>query len=208
MPHRGYLTRRGPSYGSSERSRRSTVLRARGLGPLSLALRDGVRRVNSNAAAQSVPAAMLNWTSFRAFERGYAAEAPIRVIPRIGSAYKPKGYSSHPPNPLSILLVFCRDNHYRCPLLNESRTTTAARTTKNFGACPIVPPSSCSYQQGELTPYLVSHMLLVELDFRTTGYLSATNKYQARRTPVESTCPVVPIQYSARAPLDHPTPYL
>src|SRR4051812_27253145 len=26
------------------------------------------------------------------------------VIPRGGSAYKPKGYSSHPPNPLSILL--------------------------------------------------------------------------------------------------------
>jgi hypothetical protein len=28
------------------------------------------------------------------------------VIPRGVSAYKPKGYSSHPPNPLSILLVF------------------------------------------------------------------------------------------------------
>src|SRR3954464_7509837 len=56
--------------------------------------------------ARSVAAAMLNWTSFRAFERGYVAEAPIRDIPRLGSAYKPKGYSSHLPNPLSILLSF------------------------------------------------------------------------------------------------------
>src|ERR1041384_4801766 len=88
---------------------------------------------------------------------------------------------------LSILLVVCRDNRYRCPLLNESRTTTAARTTSNVGAYLVIPPSSCGYQQGEPTPYLFSRMLLVELDFRTTGYPSATNKYQARRTPVEST---------------------
>src|SRR3954451_12290140 len=149
-----------------------------GLSPL--ALRVVARRVNSNAAARSVPAAMLNWTSFRAFERGYNAEAPIRVTPRIGSAYKPKGYSSHPPNPLSILLIFCRDNRYRCPLLNESRTMTAVRTTSNVGACPIVPPSSCGYQQGEPSPYLVSRLLFEEIDFRTTEYLSATNKCQAR----------------------------
>src|SRR3954469_3598406 len=45
------------------------------------------------------------------------------------------------------------------PLLNESRTTTAARTTSNVGACPVVPPSSCGYQQGEPTPYLVSRLL-------------------------------------------------
>src|SRR3954463_4709362 len=82
---------------------------------------------------------MLSWTSFRAFERGYAAEAPIRVIPRVGSAYKPKGYSSYPPNPLNILLVFCSDDRYRCPLLNESWTTTAVRSTSNVGVCPVVP---------------------------------------------------------------------
>src|SRR4051812_13660372 len=51
------------------------------------------------------------------------------------------GLSSHPPEPLSILLIFCRDNCYRCPLLNESRTTIAVRTTSNVGACPIVPPT-------------------------------------------------------------------
>src|SRR3954466_10581454 len=83
-------------------------------------------------------AAMLNWTSFRAFERGYVAEAPIRVIPRLGSAYKPKGYSSNPPNPLSILLIFCQDNHYSVSYLSESRTTTTVRSTSNIDACPIV----------------------------------------------------------------------
>src|SRR3954467_11078999 len=84
---------------------------------------------------------MLNWKSFRAFERGYVVEAPIRVIPHIGSAYKPKGYSSHPPNPLSVLLVFCRSNRDRCPYLSESRTTTTSRSTSNFGAYPIAPPT-------------------------------------------------------------------
>src|SRR3954465_13275581 len=55
--------------------------------------------------------------------------------------------------------MFCRENRYRCPLLNESRTTTAARTTSNIGACPVVPPSLCGYQQGEPTPSLVSRLL-------------------------------------------------
>src|SRR3954463_4053747 len=176
-----------------------------GLSPL--ALRVVARRVNSNAVARSVPATMLNWTSFRAFEQGYIAEAPKHEIPRIGSAYKPKGYSSHPPNPLSILLIFCRDNRYRCPLLNESRTTTAARTTSNVGACPVVPPSSCGYQQGEPTPYLVSCSLRrARLSYNRISF--GHEQYQARRTPVEYTCPVVPLRYSARAPLGHPTPYL
>src|SRR3954469_15147883 len=87
--------------------RRSTALGARGSWAyhpsLSGSLRGG--RIPT-PSARSVPAAMLKWTSFRAFERGYVAEAPIRDIPRIGSAYKPKGYSSHLPNPLSILLSF------------------------------------------------------------------------------------------------------
>src|SRR3954464_8322323 len=136
-----------------------------GLSPLDL--RVVARRVNSNAAARSVPAAMLNWTSFRAFKRGYTAEAPKREIPRIGSAYKPKGYSSHPPNPLSILLIFCRDNRYRCPLLNEPRTTTAVGTTNNIGACPDVPPTRAITNK-------VNHLLTLsrvcseELDVRTT----------------------------------------
>src|SRR3954468_24835310 len=106
-PHKGYPTQRSPSYDSSERSPPVYSPKCKGVMGLSpLALRVVARRVNSNAAARSVPAAMLSWTSFRAFKRGYAAEAPIRDIPRIGSAYKRKIYSSHLPNPLSILLSF------------------------------------------------------------------------------------------------------
>src|ERR1041384_2942233 len=109
-----------------------------------LALRVIARKMDTTQLYQgcgSDRAAMLNCTSFRAFERGYVTEAPIRVIPRIGSVYKPKGYSSHPPNPLSILLVFCRDDRYRFPLLNESRKTIAVRTTSNVDAFPVVPPT-------------------------------------------------------------------
>src|SRR4051812_16766596 len=90
--------------------RRSTVLSARG--SWAIAPRTPGRcaqwgfQHHPHWVARSATAAMLNWTSFKAFERGYVVEAPIRVIPRIGSAYKPKGYSSHPPNPLSILLCF------------------------------------------------------------------------------------------------------
>src|ERR1043165_8638015 len=67
------------------------------------------------------------------------------VIPRIGSAYKPKGYPSHPPNPLSILLVFCRINRDRCPYLGESRSMTAARSTpitRAGGRLPCRPTKS------------------------------------------------------------------
>src|ERR1041384_3143488 len=107
-PHQGYPTQRSPSYGS--RGRPPPVYSPKGKGVMGLsplALRVIARTVDTTQLCQgcgSDRAAMLNWTSFRDFERGYAAEAPIRDIPRIGSAYKPKGYSSHPPNPLSILL--------------------------------------------------------------------------------------------------------
>src|SRR4051812_5475237 len=121
---------------------------------------------------------MLNWTSFRAFERGYAAEALIRDIPQIGSAYKPKGYSSHPPNPLSILLVFCRDNHYRCSYLSESRTTTATKSTSNIGACPVVPPTRAVTDKVNRLLTL-SCVCSEELDFRTTWHLTTTSKDQA-----------------------------
>ena len=113
--------------------------------------------------------------------------------------------------PIKHFIIFCRDNRYRCTYLSESRTTTAATSTPKTSASvrlPCRPTNSCGYQQGESSPYLVSRVLLVELDFRTTGYLSATTKYQALRTMVESTCPVVPLRYPARAPLGHPTPYL
>src|SRR3954469_22089545 len=173
-----------------------------GLSPL--ALRVVARRVNSNAAARSVPAAMLNWTSFRAFERGYVAEAPIRVIPRVGSAYKPKGYSSHPPNPLSILLIFFRNNRDRCPYLSESRSTTAVRSTSNICACPVVPPTRAVTNKVNRLLTL-SRVCSEELDFRTTGHLTATSTDQAhggiRLSYRSDTIP-------ALAPLGHPTPYL
>src|SRR4051812_9728670 len=133
---------------------------------------------------------MLNKTSFRAFERGYVAKAPIRVIPRVGSAYKPKGYSSHPLNPLSILLIFCRDNHYRCSYLSESRRTTSVRSTSNIGACPVVPPTRAVTDKVNRLLTL-SRVCSEELDFRTTGYLSATSK---DRPTMVSVCPAVPIQ--------------
>src|ERR1041385_7918779 len=34
-----------------------------------------------------------------------------------------------------------------------------------IGACPVVPSKFCGYQQGELTPYHISRVLLEELDF-------------------------------------------
>ena len=38
---------------------------------------------------------------------------------------------------------------------------------------PCRPTKSCGYQQGEPSPYLVLRVLFEELDFRTTGYLTA-----------------------------------
>src|SRR3954470_3608298 len=147
---------------------------------------------------------MLSWTSFRAFERGYAAGAPIRDMPRIGSAYKPKGYSSHPLNPLSILLIFCGNNRYRCPYLSESRSTTAVRSTSNIGACPVVPPTRAVTDKVNRLLTL-SCVCSVDLDFRTTGHLTATSKDQThdgiRLSCRANTIPV-------REPLGHPTPYL
>src|SRR3954464_3483262 len=126
--------------------RRYTVLSARGSWAIAPRTPGRCAPSGSSVVARSDPTTMLNWTSFRAFERGYAAGTPIRDIPRIGSAYKPKGYSSHPPNPLSILLVFfCRDNHYRCSYLSESRSTTAVRSTpitRAGGRLPCRPTNS------------------------------------------------------------------
>src|SRR3954471_22591359 len=176
-----------------------------GLSPL--ALRVVARTVDTTQFYQgcgSGRAAMLSWTSFRAFERGYVAGAPIRDIPRIGSAYKPKGYSSHPPNPLSILLIFCRNNRDCCPYLNDSRSTTAVRSTSNIGACPVVPPTRAVTNKVNRLLTL-SRVCFEELDFRTTGHLTATSKDQTR-DGIRLYCRSDTIP--AWAPLGHPTPYL
>src|ERR1041385_394804 len=141
MHHRGYQTRRGPSYGSSERSppvyspKRKSFMghhlsHSGSLCAKWIQCRSTIRP-NHNAKTGRLSELSNETTTRRAHT----------VIPRRGSAYKPKGYSSHPHEPLSIFLIFCRDNRYRCPLLNESRTTTTVRTTSNIGACPDVPPT-------------------------------------------------------------------
>src|SRR3954465_4814049 len=105
--------------------RRSTVLSARGswaIAPRTLGhcAQWGFQH-HPHLVARSAAAAKLNWTSFRDFEQGYVAEAPIRVIPRRGSAYKPKGYSSHPPNPLNIFISFLSGRPLSLPLIEKSR---------------------------------------------------------------------------------------
>src|SRR3954471_1511519 len=71
-------------------------------------------------------------------------------------------HSSHPPDPLSILIIICRNNRYRCPYLGELWTTTAARSTtitRASGRLSCRPTNSCGYRQGEPSPYLVSRLL-------------------------------------------------
>src|SRR3954467_2481350 len=70
---------------------------------------------------------------------------------------------------------------------------------------PCRPTNSCGYQQGEPSPYLVSRVLLVELDFHTTGHITATSKDQAHNG-IRLSCRSDTIP--AWAPLGHPIPYL
>ena len=80
-----------------------------------------------------------------------------------------------------VILINLRDNRYRCLDLTDPRSTTGVRTTSNVGACPVVPPSHCGYRQGEPSPYLVSRVLLVELDFRGFGN-SRSQRSRAKHT--------------------------
>ena len=78
-----------------------------------------------------------------------------------------------------------RDNRYRCLDLTDSRTTTAARSTpitRASGCLPCRPTKSCGYRQGEPSPYLVSRVLLVELDFR--GLVTLAEYEQGASTPL------------------------
>src|SRR3954465_3773310 len=148
-PHRSYPTQRSPSYDSSERSPPVYSPKCKGVMGLSpLALRVVAGTVDTTQLYQgcgSDRAAMLSWTSFRAFERGYVAGAPIRDIPRIGSAYKPKRLLKSSAEPVKHFISFCRDNHYRCSYLGESRSTTAVRSTpitRAGGRLPCRPTNS------------------------------------------------------------------
>ena len=90
------------------------------------------------------------------------------------------------------------------PLLGESRTTTAARSTNNVGACPVVPPTHAVTNKVNLL-LILSRVCSEELDFRTTGHLTATIKDQTH-DGIRLSCRSDTIP--ARAPLGHPTPYL
>src|SRR3954470_14640468 len=80
------------------------------------------------------------------------------MLARIGTST----HLRHPPDPLSILLFSVGRTVIGAPFLGESRTTTAARSTpitRADGRLPCRPTNSCSYQQGEPSPYLVSRFL-------------------------------------------------
>src|SRR4051812_13725597 len=124
---------------------------------------------------------MPNWTSFRAFERRYAAEAPIRVIPHIGSAYKPKVYSSHPPNSLSILIRFLSEQPLSLSLFKRVVVDDSSQVHPHNQS--RWPPALSSHQLSAVTDKVnrlltLSRVCSVELDFRTTGHLTATRKDQ------------------------------
>src|SRR4051812_26616130 len=63
---------------------------------------------------------------------------------------------------------------------------------------PCRPTNSCGYRQGEPSSYLVSHVLFVELDLRTTGYLTANEQGPDPRWYP----PVLPSRYNPCAGTD------
>ena len=106
-----------------------------------------------------------------------------------------------------MFYYYLRDNRYRCLDLTDSRTTTAVRATSNVGACPVVPPSLCGYRQGEPSPYLVSCVLLEELDFRSLVTLAAND--QGPSTPVHRSYPpcrpvAIPLAGTVGSPVSLP----
>ena len=59
-------------------------------------------------------------------------------------------------------------------------------------ACPVVPPSLCGYRKGEPSPYLVSRVLLEELDFRSFGNSREIRAGAKHASNVGRALPVVP----------------
>src|SRR3954471_598021 len=56
-----------------------------------------------------------------------------------------------------------------------------------ISACLVVPSNLCGYRQGEPSPYLVSRVLLEELDFR--GLVTLADNDQGPSTPVHWSYP-------------------
>src|SRR3954465_1989227 len=73
------------------------------------------------------------------------------------------------------------------PRLNRPADNDSSQGHQYIGACPVVPPSHCGYQQGEPSPYLVLRVLREELDFRGLVTLAAND--QGPSTPVHWSCP-------------------
>src|SRR3954465_5521832 len=73
------------------------------------------------------------------------------------------------------------------PRLNRPADNDSSQDHQYIGACPVVPPSHCGYQQGEPSPYLASRVLLGELDFRGLVTLAAND--QGPSTPVNWSYP-------------------
>src|SRR3954471_19452453 len=77
------------------------------------------------------------------------------------------GLSSHPPNHL-VFYYYLADNRDRC--LTNNTTDNDQRPGPPVHRClPCRPVKARGYRQGEPSPYLVSRVLLEELDFRGFG---------------------------------------
>src|SRR3954465_16030697 len=103
-----------------------------------------------------------------------------------------------------VILITLRDNRYRCLDLTDPRSTTAARTTSNIGACPVVPPSHCGYHQGEPSPYLVSR----RSRRARLSYYRESHGHEQGQTHGGICLSCRSDTIPARAPMGHPTPYL
>src|ERR1041385_6592982 len=105
MPHRGYPTRRAPSHGSSRRSppvyspKRKSFMGHHLSHSGSLCAKwiqcCSTIRPNHNAEIGRLSELSNETTTRRAHT----------ITPREGSAYRPTGLSSHPPEPLVIFLL-------------------------------------------------------------------------------------------------------
>src|ERR1041385_1444166 len=123
MPHRGYPTRRGPSYGSSERSppvcspKRKSFMghhlsHSESLCAKWIQCRSTIRP-NHNAETGRLSELLNETTTRRAHTE----------TPREGSAYKPLRPLKSSTGTVKSFYYYLSGQRYRCPFLGESRTT-------------------------------------------------------------------------------------
>ena len=97
------------------------------------------------------------------------------------------GLSSHPPELLVILLLSVRTTVIVAPFW-VSRGQRQQPGPPVHRCLPCRPTNYCGYQQGEPSPYLISRVLLEELDFR--GLVSLAANDQDPSTPVHRSYPL------------------